>query len=427
MSLKKKQNIVLYVGRIPTYIITDIRKFAKRTKRPLRIGLLYDIKDKRNSPSDELLKSIDVAIPCDTSSDRMIQAALLPYEDELLAITCRGEDYINMFARIIPFVPYLRTPTSESLRWSSNKLEMRRRLYTYNKKICPPYIVVTDTDPASLEKIEKNVGFPLIVKPTGLAASRLVSLCFHKEELESTLKKVYKKIKAVYESTGGNWEPQVLVEHFMEGEMYSVDAYVTTRGKITFLPFVHIKTGRSIGFDDFFGYVRMLPTNLSKESIEAAKNVAREAVHALALRSTTAHIELMKTEGGWKVIEVGARIGGFRNEMYGYSYGIPHSVNDFLIRIPEKPIIKRKLKGYTAGMQFFARKEGKLTKLAGLKRAQELESFKEITINKKIGDQCNYAKNGGTGIFNIILFNPEKSKLLADVHRLEQMIEIEVV
>ncbi len=426
MVAKQKQDIILYVGKILPYMITAIRAYEKQNKRKFRIALLFDIKEKRNIPTDDIIKNIDLVLSCNTLSESAIQETLLPYEDELLAISCRGEDYIEMFARIIPFVPYLRTPTSESLRWASDKLLMRRRLFTYNKKITPAYIVVTDTTPTSLQKIEQKVGFPLVVKPTGLAASRLVTICFHKEELETTLKKVFKKINALYQETGGNWTPQVLVEQFMDGEMYSIDGYVSARGKVQFVPLVHIQTGRTIGFDDFFGYIQMTPTNLNKESIDIARGVAREAVHALALRSTAVHIELMKTEGGWKVIEIAARQGGYRHHMYDYSYGINHTMNDILIRIPEEVHTKRKVKGYTAYMKFFAKKEGKLSKLTGVKRAQELKSFKEISVNKKIGDTCTYAKNGGTSVFNILLFNPEKSELLADIRRLEQMVEIEV-
>ncbi len=425
MSSKIKQNIILYVGKILPYMITAIRKYEKETKRKFRIGLLYDLKDKRNAPTDELLRQIDVILPCNTLSDKTIQETLLPYEDELLAISCRGEDYIEMFARVIPFVPYLRTPTSESLRWASDKLSMRRRLYTYNKKITPDYNIVTDTNPETLQRIEQKLGFPLVVKPTGLAASRLVTICFHREELETTLKKVFKKINSVYQETGGNWTPQVLVEQFMDGEMYSIDAYVSARGKVQFAPLVHIQTGRKIGFDDFFGYIQMAPSGLNTESVKAARNVAGQAVHALALRSTTVHIELMKTEKGWKVIEIAARQGGYRHHLYEHSFGINHTVNDILIRIPEEVRIKRKVKGYTAYMKFFAKKEGRLTKLTGIKRAQELGSFKEISVNKKIGDMCTFAKNGGTSVFNILLSNPQKSELLADIRRLEQMTEIE--
>lgn len=407
-------------------MITAIRNYEKETKRKFRIALLYDSKEKRNAPTEELIKRIDLVLPCNTLSENSIQETLLPYEDELLAISCRGEDYIEMFARIIPFVPYLRTPTTESLRWASDKLSMRRRLFTYNKKITPEYTVVTDTSQTTLEKIEQKIGFPLVVKPTGLAASRLVTICFHKEELEVSLKKVFKKINSLYQETGGNWTPQVLVEQFMEGDMYSVDGYVSGRGKTTFAPMVHVQTGRTIGFDDFFGYIQMSPTNLSQESILAAREVAGQAVHALALRSTTVHIELMKTEKGWKIIEVAARQGGYRHHIYEYSYGINHTMNDILIRIPEEVQNKRKVKGYTAYMKFFAKKEGVLSKLTGIKRSQELKSFKEISVNKKIGDLCTYAKNGGTSVFNILLFNPEKSELLADIRRLEKMVEIEV-
>lgn len=421
---QSERNIILYVGKLYGHMVEAIRAYEKKHDNTFRIAFLYDQKSKRVK-LDDAAQFADMLIPCDTTSPMSIQTALRPYQDELLAITCRGEDYISTLARIIPHVPYLKTATAESLLWSTDKLLMRRRLFIHNKKITPAYTVVSDTSKASLDKIKKKVGFPLVVKPSGLAASRLVTICFHQEELETTLKKVFKKINKVYSETGGNWEPKVLVEQFMDGEMYSIDAYVSGRGKVHFLPMVHVKTGRAIGFDDFFGYSQMTPTLLKKESIAAAENVATQAIHALGLRSTTAHVELMKTEDGWKVIELGPRIGGFRQMMYDMSFGINHTMNDVLIRIPEKPIIPKKLKGYTVAMKFFAKKEGKLTKLSGLKKAQELASFKKIYVHKKLGDSCAYAKHGGSSVFDIILFNPSRSELLADIRRLEQGVKIE--
>lgn len=422
MNKKHKKDIVLFVGKMYSHMAQAIREYEKQTKKTFRIAIL---KDEKTMKGKNAASYADLMITCDTSSPISIQKALMPYEHELLAVTCRGEDQIPLFSTIIPYVPYIKTPTSESLVWATDKIFMRRRLYTYNKKITPSYILVSDISASSIEKVEKKVGYPLIVKPSGLAASRLVTICYHRQELEKVLAKVFKKIKQVYKETGGNGEPKVLVEQFMEGEMYSVDAYVTSRGKVSFCPMVHIKTGRAIGFDDFFGYQQITPTLLKKESIAAAEDVARQAVHALALRSTTAHIELMKTENGWKIIELGARIGGFRHMMYEFSYGINHTMNDILIRIPEKPIINKKIKGYTAAMKFFAKKEGRMTKLSGIKRIQELESFKKIYLNKKVGDLCTFAKNGGSSVFNIILFNKERSKLLADIRRMEQMVDIQ--
>jgi hypothetical protein len=76
-------------------------------------------------------------------------------------------------------------------------------------------------------------------------------------------------------------------------------------------------------------------------------------------------------------------------------------------------------------MKFFAKKEGRLAKLTGIKKIQELRSLKHLKVNKKIGDMCTYAKHGGRSVFNVIMFNEERAKLLADIRRLEQTIHIE--
>ena len=52
----------------------------------------------------------------------------------------------------------------------------------------------------------------------------------------------------------------------------SVDGYVNNRGKVYFCPMVYIKTGISIGFDDFFGYMQLCPTQLKSESEKTRNN-----------------------------------------------------------------------------------------------------------------------------------------------------------
>jgi biotin carboxylase len=420
-----KKNIILFVHKVQDYTVNSILEYNKKSKVKYRIGLITEKGPLLDPVLKQLIKQIDVHIECDTSSDKSIQKSVLPYQNQIIAITSRGDDGIPLLSKLIPHLPYLRTPSTESLLWATDKIWMRRRMFIYNKKITPSYTLVENISTKALQKIEEKVGYPAIVKPTGLGASKLVTIVYHRDELEQTLKRIFRTIKSVYEEAHGRWDPKVLVEQFMEGEMYSFDAQVTSRGKVYFCPPVHIKTGRSIGFDDFFGYSQMTPTLLSKKSIEDAEEVATEAIHALALRSTSIHIELMKMEKGWKVIELGPRVGGFRHELYNLSYGIDLTMNDILVRIPEKIKIPKKVLAHSVAMKFFAKKEGPLTKLIGIKKATELESFYKITVNKKIGDTCRYAKNGGASVFNIILSNPSRPKLLADIRRLEQMISIE--
>ena len=420
------KNIILFVGIMPQYVVDSIKEFEQANNRKFRIAILYDKKDKSYKKKEQkLTETPDIVISCDFDVDDKITEALLPYKKELLAITSRQEKTIPHLQKVIPHVPYLRTPTARSLDWSTQKVLMRRRFRVYDKKITPDFVLTQDAKKATRKNLENRLGFPVIVKPAGLAQSILVGICFHHEELESFLKKTFSRMRRIYKEEKGRGEPEILIEQFLDGQLYSIDAYITSRGKATFCPPVAVKTGRAIGFDDFFGYQQITPTLLNKESIEEAECIAKKGIHALGLRSTTAHVELLKTEKGWKVVEIGPRIGGFRDQMYKKSFGINHTMNDILVRIPEKVVVPKKVLGHSAALKFFAKKEGTLTKLTGIKKVQELKSFYNIKIHKKLGDRCLYAKNGGQSVFNIMLFNEDRSKLLADIRRLEQTVEIE--
>lgn len=419
-----EKNIILFVHSATKETIDSLNRYGRKNKQKFKIGVITD--NKKESPKEkDLSLGVDFFISCDLNKPTKIEKALLPYKDQLLAITSRSEQNVHPFSKIIPHVPYVRTPTAQSLLWSTDKISMRELLYTHDKTITPKFAVVSKVDKDSIKKIKKKVGFPLVIKPAGLATSLLVSICYHKEELEKTLTKTFKKISKVYkEEKRRNIQPKVLVEQFMEGGMYSIDAYVSSRGKTYFCPLVHVKTGRAIGFDDFFGYQRITPTTLKRGTIDEAEKVAQKSIKALNLRSTSVHIELMRTEDGWKIIELGPRIGGFRHIMYQLAFDIDHSLNDVLIRIPKKPILPKKYKGYCAVLQFFAPKEGILKELKGIKKVQELVSLDNLKLNKKVGDRCLYAKNGGKSICDVTLFNKNRSDLLADIRRLEQTLVI---
>ncbi|MBU0661285.1 ATP-grasp domain-containing protein [Patescibacteria group bacterium] len=427
MATKKEpQNIILYVGAIYGHMIDAIRDYQKKNKQLYRIGLIYHTKNQLDSFTSSHLKKLDVIIPCNLDDDLAIKKALAPYDRQILTLTCRPESSIPDLIKIIPHIPYIHHPTVRSLELATDKIKMRECLQKNCPKLNPKYTVITDQNKQSIKQIKEIVGFPLIVKPSGLAASRLVSICFHQEELEQVLKKIFKKIESVYKETHGTGTPQVLIEQFMEGKMYSIDAYVNQKGESAFCPMVYVKTGREIGFDDFFGYEQRTPTILSKDNEETAKILAKKAIKAIGLKNTTVHIELMREEQGWKMIEMGPRTGGFRHMMYEHAFGINHTMNDVLTRIGKKPILPKEQKGYAVAMKFFAKKEGRLHKMTGIKKLQFLNSFKRLYTNKKIGDLCRFAKHGGSSVFNIIMFNPDRSVLLADIRRLEQMISIEV-
>lgn len=420
-ELQKNKNIILLVSFGVPAVIKEFKE-SKHLK-DCRLALLHQEKAKTKKQKD-LLKMFDIVMRCNLDSHNAITKELKPHEKELLAATCRGDVNIPAFQKVIPHIPYLRTPTTESLEWATNKLKMRRRFTAYDTSITPKFMVVKNANKTTLNKIEEKVGFPLIIKPIGLASSLLVSIAYYKEEMGTSLKKTLNKIQKLHKEMNGRGTPEILVEQFIDGNMYSVDAHVGSRGAVYFNPFVHIKTGKSIGFDDFFGYQQSTPAKLNKNSIKEAQEVSMRAIKALRLRSVTAHIELLQTENGWKVIEVGPRMGGYRHLMYKLSYGIDTTANDIAVRTPKKLHIPKREKGHTAVLKFYAKKEGMIKNTTGIKKVRELKSFYSVNINKKVGDRAIFAKHGGKEIFRVILFNKERSKLLADIRRCEQMIAI---
>ena len=417
------KNIILFVNNVPAAAIESVVAYRKATKKKLRIAV---IRDSRKKAAKKIKQNSDIEfdLSCDFGDSEKIAETLLPYHDEIMAITCRGDSNIEAFAKIIPNVPYLRTPTSESLQWSSDKIKMRKRFMSHDKSITPKFVVVADAKRKTLNEIQKKIHFPVIIKPSGLFMSMLVTLCYHEEELEKELKSVLRKAKKVYKENGKKGEPHILVEEFIEGEMYSVDAYVTARGRVDFCPFVHVTTGKQIGRDDFYSYKAMTPSTLRKSSIDKAEKVARSAIRALGLRSSTAHVEIMRTDNGWKVVEVGARIGGFRSEIYKLAFGFDHGANDLRVRVPEKPVLTKKKLGYACAMKFYPKQEGILSQLKGIKKVNDIKSVKSVNTHKKIGAKCLFAKHGGRSVVDIILFNKERPKLLADIRRVEQSLVI---
>lgn len=419
---KKKKNIIVFVMTLHDRYIADIQEYAAAHQKDYRIMLLWDSK----LPYPEEKEGCDIFIACDFSKSWKIAEALLPYQNELIAVTCRTEQNIARFAQVLPHVPYLRSSTTESLRWATDKYEMRKRMRLFDKKNTPRFTWIKENTKQERDRVIEKVHFPMIVKPANLMGSLFVTICYHEEELEKTLRMMFRKIQTAYEKDSRMEEPKIIAEEYMEGSLYSLDSYVNAVGDVYHCPMVQQKTAKEMGHDDFYNYLQITPTALKSTTIEKAQSVAETAIHALGLRSITAHTELMKVDDEWKIVEVGPRPGGARDILHKLSCDINHTMNDIKIRIPRKPSIPKKCKGYAAYMKYFTDKEGVIVETKGIKKIESLESFHKINVNKKVGDRAVFSRNGGRSIFTLFLYNTDRSKLLADIRRLEKMVQVKV-
>lgn len=418
----QKRNIIAYINTLPAGIAESLRAYEAQAGARLRLMLIRDSRQRQKATPP----ACDILVRCDLSKPQKIAEALLPYQDELLAITCTGDSNVGKLAKVIPHVPYLRTPSVDSIDWTSDKLKMRRRLKLYDPKHTPRFTQVKNNTPEERARVIKRVQFPMIIKPTNLSASMLVSVCYHEEELEKTLRTTFRKLHAAYRSDRRIERPRIIAEEYMDGDMYSVDAYVKSRGGVVFCPLVRVLTGCNVGQKDFYNYLRITPTKLKKASIERAHERVSTAVHALGLKNTSVHVELMKVDDDWKIIEIAPRIGGFRHTLYKLSCGIDHLLNDVLVRIPEKVHVPKKCGGYAATFRYYPESEGVITKMQGIKVIRSLESFHSMSIKKRIGDRASFSKNGGKAVLGITLYNTSRQRLLADIRRVEEKLHIRV-
>ncbi|MGB0925288.1 MAG: ATP-grasp domain-containing protein [Minisyncoccia bacterium] len=422
MKKQPKQKYILYVGDTSLWQKNIEYYIQEKNLNWKIIAFVSKSYNPKNKPETQYYKQIIV----DFENVEDIIFNIDQISDRLVAAVNRGERNIPYFQKIIPHLPKgLLVPSIDALTKATEKTAMRKAFWKYDKTITPKFEILEDISNEAIERVAKRLEFPVIVKPSGLAQAVLVQAAHYPAELSQILKDVSKKMKSSYAEMKGRGNPVILVEEIIDGDQYSIEAFVDDIGNVSFCPFIKYTTSAQKGFDDFFSYEQTTPATISPDSAQAAKAVAIKGIHALGLRNSAAHIELIRQEQDWKIVEIGPRLGGFRSMMYKESFNINLDVQDILNHMGKKLSLPRKKRGYTSVIKFFAKNEGIITKITGIKKSQTLPSFHHITQKLKKGDRARFAKNGGNYVFRVTLFNADKSQFIEDKRKLEQMVHIE--
>jgi biotin carboxylase len=422
----QEKNLILAIDDVEPGLVQATKKLSKKLGRELRGLALVDLNYPAIRQRDKDTTGLYDEIICDFDDANALQQHLKPHLDSLLAVTIRHESSVQSLRKAVPFLPYVPTPSESSLLWSTEKHLMRDRLHNYDSELVPQYRYLTDSNPAIIKSIIKELSFPMIVKPNGLACSILVTRCNNEQELSRCLTQTFQVIHDIYSRDLGRGMPSVLVEEMIQGDMYSTDVYVSATGKIYCLPLVKVITAESLGLPGFYSYRHIIPTQLSAREIEAAHAASIAAVRALNLSATTAHIELFHSPEGWKIIELGPRIGGYREALYEHSYGVDHYYNDLAVKIGLEPIIPKDPIGHAAGINIYPGHEGHIEAIEGLDEARKIPSVVYLEAHAKPGDVALFAGNGGQLVVDGILSNQDPEKLEADVAKVRELIDIRI-
>lgn len=212
-------------------------------------------------------------------------AGILTWEEKLLETTAGIGDALDL-----PGLP------SSAAKVARDKL-LQRTVFELHDVPSARFRRVSDVEEA--RAFADLVGYPVVVKPRGQAASVGVQIVGSAEELGVALE--FAAASEVPGRDGG-----VLVEEFLAGQEISVDCWCAD-GRIE----VYAVALKQIGFAPYceeVGHVvgDVLEPGLFKEVSE----VVRAANRAVGVTNALTHTEVMLTPDGPRIVEVNARLGG---------------------------------------------------------------------------------------------------------------------
>lgn len=232
------------------------------------------------------------------------------------------------------------------------------------------YIFANDADSADLKS---KITYPCITKPTDNAGSRGVTLVNTPEELEAALS---------YSSQNGR-SGNVIVEEYMTGREVSVEIIVWQG-----VPHVLQVTDKlTTGAPHFVEMGHSQPSSLPDADLEKIRDLACRAVKSVGIDNGPAHVEIMLTQDGPKMVELGARMGGdcITSHLVPLSTGIDMVKATIDISLGLTPDIAPKFEKGSA-IRFFDAPAGVITAIEGVAEAKNIPGVQEISFTKTVGD-----------------------------------------
>lgn len=324
----------------------------------------------------------------------------------IAGVVCTYENYIIAKAKIGEHfnLPAISVASAQT---ATDKFLMRQAFIAEDPSITPGFELI-DTAQQAVNFANKN-GYPVMIKPTNLVKSLLVLKCADEQAVIANFKYAQDSIRTLYEkySIYGR-EPQLIVEGFITGKSCSIAAFVDANGVPHFCNSVtKIVNAQDIGVNDNYLYYRQVPADLSPELTTNLFETAKKGIEALGMKSCPAHVELIYENNTSKLIEIGARIGGYRPRMYEISYGINLIEQEVRLAIGQQPNLDGVLKSYCSVYELLPDHEGAFVQING---AENTDDYKYYSVKAKPGQIVGPAKNGYKATAIIIVADPDKEK-----------------
>ena len=226
----------------------------------------------------------------------------------------------------------------------------------------------------------KTLGFPLICKPVDNSGSRGVSLVCTSDELT----------EAVRYGTENSVSGRVILEEYLVGKEVSAEVIVW-QGEATVLA---VTDKLTTGAPHFVETGHSQPSRLPVADVKKVEKLAKDAVKAVGITMGAAHVEIMVTENGAFLIELGARMGGdcITTHLVPLSTGVNMIKANINVALGTPPRVTPRF-NRGAAIRYVLPEPGTIKSIDGAQIAECMSGVKCVEIMKRAGETVNAVRN----------------------------------
>lgn len=213
-------------------------------------------------------------------------------ENGISGITTTGTDVaMKAIGHAVTHGGY-RGPDLSSAICSTNKVEMKRKLYEH--EIPSARYIVVESEEELVSSIE-TFKYPVMVKAVDTSGSRGIT----KVEDKNSLVKAFNDAKQVSK------DDRIIVEEFLEGTEFGAQIVVIGDSVVDVVIHGDVVTSPPISVP--IGHY--LPYDLDRVLCDKVRQLSIDTVRALGIQDAVCNLDLMEVNGQPFVIEIGARMG----------------------------------------------------------------------------------------------------------------------
>lgn len=252
---------------------------------------------------------------------------------------------------------------------ATDKYEMIKAFKLHN--VPSPWFYAVDSK-TELDSLKSYLDYPCIMKPTDNAGSHGVVKAYSFDDL----------LESFEYSFSNSRQGKVIIEECLLGNEVSVEVMVINGVSHV----LQITDKLTTGAPNFVEMGHSQPTR--QTDTDAIKEVASMACEAVGIDNGPAHVEMMVTENGPVMIELGARMGGdnITTALVPLSTGIDMVKSTIDVALGNTPAINAMFSCGSA-IRYFEAPCGTIRGYSGVEEAKQLAGVKQIVFTKEVGEE----------------------------------------